>query len=217
MRVVGGMRGSGVGEAAAAPGAEAVVTAEQAACCDGRGAGGRAAVGGNAPAAKAGGGNVVAGADADRGIARIADMGREAVEAEEPDSTQAGQMFRHSFDGRTVWLVTSRFVAKEGYWGDGCRAYDLDAPAAPPREVIDGWVGKAPTGVQANGTATKRLWEPWQTGVSLEITYVPRGHPLGSSYGIQGPNRAHVAPQSKIIPPFCTEVRSGPNWQGPGT
>ena len=62
----------------------------------------------------------------------------------------------------------------------------IRAPAAPPREVIDSWVGTAPTGVQANGTATKRLWEPWQTGVTLEVTYVPRDHPLGTSYGIQG-------------------------------
>jgi len=139
-----------------------------------------------APAAKASGWTEVAEADADPRIAGIVTKGRKAVQEEEPDGTYAGQIFRHRFDGRDVWLVTSRFVAKEGYWGNGCRAYDLDMPDAPPRETLDAWVGSAPTGVQANGSATKRLWEPWQNGVTLEITYVPRNHPLGTSYGIQG-------------------------------
>lgn len=176
----------GLAQAAPAPAPSPLFAAFKAACFNLKGTDGKSAFDKIAPAAKAAGWTEVAEADADPRIASITAKGRKAVQTEEPDGTQSGQIFRHSFDGRTVWLVTSRFVAKDGYWGDGCRAYDLDAPAAPPREVIDGWVGKAPTGVQANGTATKRLWEPWQTGVALEITYVPRGHPLGTSYGIQG-------------------------------
>lgn len=169
-----------------APAPSPLFAAFKAACFNLKSADGKSAFDRVAPAAKAVGWTEVAEADADPRIASITAKGRKAALTEEPDGTYAGQIFRHSFDGRTVWLVTSRFVAKEGYWGNGCRAYDLDAPAAPPREVIDSWVGSAPTGVQANGTATKRLWEPWQTGVSLEITYVPRDHPLGTSYGIQG-------------------------------
>ncbi|MCR5869761.1 MULTISPECIES: hypothetical protein [unclassified Sphingomonas] len=176
----------GMAQAAPAPAPSPLFAAFKAACFNLKSADGESAFDKVGPAAKAAGWTEVTEADADPRIAGIIAKGRTAMQQEEPEAKVAGQLFRHSFDGRTVWLVTSRFVSKEGYWGDGCRAYDLDLPAAPPREVIDGWVGKAPTGVQANGTATKRLWEPWQTGVSLEITYVPRDHPLGTSYGIQG-------------------------------
>ena len=172
--------------AATAPAPSPLFAAFKAACFDLKTADGESAFDKVAPAAKAAGWTEVGEADADPRIAGIVAKGREAMREEEPDAQVSGQLFRHSFAGRTVWLVTSRFVSKEGYWGDGCRAYDLDLPAAPPREEIDGWVGSAPTGVQASGTATKRLWEPWQKGVSLEITYVPRDHPLGTSYGIQG-------------------------------
>ncbi|MFL9841040.1 hypothetical protein ABS767_08715 [Sphingomonas sp. ST-64] len=173
-------------QAAPAPAPSSLFAAFKAACFNLDSEDGKSSFDRVAPAAKAAGWYELAEADADPRIANIVSKGRDAVRAEEPDGTYAGKLFRHSFDGRTVWLVTSRFVAKEGYWGNGCRAYDLDAPAAPARETVDAWVGSAPTGVQANGNATKRLWEPWQTGVSLEITYVPRDHPLGSSYGIQG-------------------------------
>ena len=173
-------------QAAPAPAPSPLFAAFKAACFDLDSKDGVAPYAAIAPAAKAAGWTEVARADADPRVAGILDKGRQAVKEAEPDGTYSDQIFRHSFDGRTVWLITSRFVAKSGIWGNGCRAYDLDMPAAPPREVIDGWVGSAPTGVQANGSATKRLWEPWQTGVSLEITYVPRDHPLGTSYGIQG-------------------------------
>lgn len=125
-------------------------------------------------------------ADADPRVTAIVAKGREAMRKAEPQAKVSGQMFRQRFDGRDVWLATSRIETSKGGWANGCRAYDLDAPAAPPRETLDGWVGTAPTSVQANGDASKRRWEPWQPGVSLEITYVPRGHSLGASYGIQG-------------------------------
>lgn len=172
-------------QAAPVPAPSPLFAAFKAACFDLESEDGASSFDRVAPAAKAAGWTEVAEADADPRIAGIVAKGRDAVRAEEPDGTYAGQMFRHRFDGRDVYLVTSRFVSKEGYWGNGCRAYDLDAPA-PARETVDAWVGSAPTGVQANGTATKRLWEPWKTGVSLEITYVPRDHPLGTSFGIQG-------------------------------
>ncbi len=128
-------------------------------------------------------------AQADPRVVTIIAKGRDAVKREEPNATVFGQLFRHKFDGRDVWLAISRVSFKRDgkkAWANGCRAYDLDAPAAPARETLDAWAGKAPTSVQANGTAARRLWQPWQPGVSLEITYVPRGHPLGASYGIQG-------------------------------
>ena len=141
-------------------------------------------------AATAAGWTEVAEAQADPRVTAIVAKGREAMRKEAPEARVSGQMFRQRFAGRDVWLVTSRIQtgpqSNKGGWANGCRAYDLDAPAAPPREAIDGWVGTAPNTVQANGAAGKRRWEPWQPGVSLEITYVPRGHPLGASYGIQG-------------------------------
>ncbi|MCP3729407.1 hypothetical protein M9978_03105 [Sphingomonas sp. MG17] len=101
----------------------------------------------------------------------------------------SGQLFRHKFDGRDVWLATSRVEfkidGKDG-WANGCRAYDLDAPAAPTTEAVSGWVGKGPSGVTGAGNAAKLHWEPWQDGVTLEITYVPRDNPLGAQFGIQG-------------------------------
>jgi hypothetical protein len=141
---------------------------------------------GIAAAATASGWTEIPEAQADPRVAAIVAKGRDAMRKEEPEAKVSGQMFRQRFEGRDVYLVTSRVQAKAGWWGNGCRAYDLDAPAAPARETLDAWVGKAPTSVQANGNATKRLWEPWQDGVSLEITYVPRDNPLGVTYGIQG-------------------------------
>lgn len=175
-----GMIAATVGTAQALPAPSPLFGAFKAACFnvskfDGVGA-----------AATAAGWAEVAEAQADPRITAIVGKGREAMRKEAPEAKVSGQMFRQRFDGRDVWLVTSRIETGKGGWASGCRAYDLDAPAVPSRETIDGWVGATPNTVQANGTASKRRWEPWQPGVSLEITYVPRGHPLGASYGIQG-------------------------------
>lgn len=128
-------------------------------------------------------------AQADPRIAAIVAKARDAAKRAEPGAIVQGSLFRQSVDGRTAWLAVSRVAfTRDGrkVGATGCRAYDLDAPTAPSRQAIGAWVGAAPTTVAANGTATKRLWSQWQTGASLEITYVPRGHPLGTSYGIQG-------------------------------
>lgn len=128
-------------------------------------------------------------AQADPRIASIVAKARDAAKRAEPGATVSGMLYRQDIDGRTAWLAVSRVAfTRDGrrVGATGCRVYDLDAPVAPSRQAIDAWVGSAPTTVAANGTATKRVWEPWQAGTSLEITYVPRGHPLGSSYGIQG-------------------------------
>lgn len=169
-----------VGTAQANPAPSPLFTAFKAACFDVQ------KFEGVAVAATTAGWTEVAEAQADPRVTAIVAKGREAMRKEAPDAKVSGQMFRQRFDGRDVWLVTSRIETAKGGWASGCRAYDLDAPAAPSREAIDGWVGTAPGTVQANGTASKRRWEPWHPGVSLEITYVPRGHPLGASYGIQG-------------------------------
>lgn len=138
-----------------------------------------------APAAKAAGW-VAASADIDPRIVSIAAKSRAAMAKAQPGATITGTTLRQRVDGRTVWLVTSRVATAKGGFANGCRVYDLDAPAAPPRQTIDAWVGAAPSTVAASGTATKRVWEPWQAGTRLEITYVPRNHPLGASLGIQG-------------------------------
>jgi hypothetical protein len=140
-------------------------------------------------AALAAGWREVAETDADPRIAAIIGKGREAMRKEEPTAKIAGQLFRHKFDGRDVWLATSRVeypVDGKPYWGNGCRAYDLDAPAAVPTRTLSAWVGQPPTGVQGNAGAVKALWEPWRPGTTLEITYVPRDNPLGAQFGIQG-------------------------------
>jgi hypothetical protein len=140
-------------------------------------------------AASAAGWTPVAEQDADPRIAAIVAKGRDAMRKEEPDAKIAGQLFRHKFDGRDVWLATSRVEFKidgKAMWGNGCRAYDLDAPSAVPARTLTGWVGQPPTGVQGNAGAVKTLWEPWHPGVTLEITYVPRDNPLGAQFGIQG-------------------------------
>lgn len=169
-----------VGTAQASPAPSPLFSAFKAACFDVHKFDGIGA------AATAAGWTQVAEAQADPRVTAIAAKGREAMRKAEPQAKVSGQTFRQRFDGRDMYLVTSRIETPKGGWAYGCRAYDLDAPAAPSREAIDGWVGTAPNTVQANGTASKRRWESWQPGVSLEITYVPRGHPLGASYGIQG-------------------------------
>ena len=180
-----GLIAATVGTAQASPAPSPLFGAFKAACFD------VSKFDGIGAAATAAGWTEVAEAQADPRVAAIVAKGREAMRKEAPEAKVSGQMFRQRFDGRDAWLVTSRIETaarsnKGAGWANGCRAYDLDAPAAPSREAIDGWVGTAPDTVQANGTASKRRWEPWQPGVSLEITYVPRGHPLGASYGIQG-------------------------------
>ena len=140
-------------------------------------------------AALAAGWTEVPEAAADPRIAAILAKGKAAMKVEEPEAKLSGQLFRHRFDGRDVWLATSRVEYKidgKDYWGNGCRAYDLDAPAAPTTEAVTGWVGKPPTGIQGSGNAAKASWQPWQDGVTLEITYVPRDNPLGAQFGIQG-------------------------------
>jgi len=175
-----GLIAATVGTAQAMPAPSPLFGAFKAACFD------VSKFDGIGAAATAAGWAEVAEAQADPRVAAIVAKGRDAMRKAEPDAKISGQIFRGRFDGRDVWLTTSSVRTGKGGWANGCRAYDLDAPAAPSREAIDAWVGSAPSTVQANGTASKRRWEPWQPGVSLEITYVPRGHPLGASYGIQG-------------------------------
>lgn len=141
------------------------------------------------PTALAAGWVRVADKDADPRIVRIVTRGNAAATGEQPGAKVTGQLFRHRLDGRDVWLATSRveFQADgKPAWANGCRAYDLDAPSAPTIETASTWVGRAPTGSQSSGNATKLQWSPWQPDTALEITYVPRDNPLGSQFGIQG-------------------------------
>jgi hypothetical protein len=134
----------------------------------------------------------VAETEADPRIVAILAKGRAAIAEEEPDAKSSGELFRHKIDGRDVYLATSRVQfrmdedSEKLAWGNGCRVYDLDMPAAPPTPTATGWVGKPPTGTTTAGSAVKLLWESWQTGVSLEITYVPSDNEFGKNLGVQG-------------------------------
>lgn len=128
-------------------------------------------------------------AQADPRIAAIIARAREAIVTQEPDAKIAGQLFRRKIDGRDVYLATSRVefnVDGNDHGSNGCRAYDLDMPAAPTTATLTGWIGKPPTGAQSAGSAIKLSWQPWHDAVSLEITYVPHDNAFGKSLGVQG-------------------------------
>lgn len=124
--------------------------------------------------------------DADPRIGRLNRTGREAVGDE---GTARGASFRRTLGGRAVFLIVSRYEDRSGFWGNGCRLYDFDAPAALPRATLDGWMGRPSTGEQQlpeNG-GHKHLWEPgWRDGVGIEINHVPASSPFVARFGLSG-------------------------------
>jgi hypothetical protein len=123
--------------------------------------------------------------DADPRIAKLVKLGREEAAA---DGKVAGANFRRTLGGRNIFLILSRFEDSTGFWGSGCRLYDFEATAPLDGPGLEAWMGKPPTAVQVPvpGLA-KRLWEPgWRDGITLEISYVSQGNPLGQQYGLSG-------------------------------
>lgn len=117
-------------------------------------------------------------------IKALLDKGR--AEMGEGDKIQ-GAAFQRTHQGRTVYLILSRAEAKEGYWGNGCRAYDFDAAQPIDMAVVRTWIGKEPTGVQdLGGGLTRNLWEPWISGRTFEANFVPADSPLGKQWGLSG-------------------------------
>lgn len=125
------------------------------------------------------------GETADPRLARIEKLGRDALKGE--GAALSGARFRRTVADRTALLVISRYEDKTGYWGNGCRVYDFDAPRAIEPAVAERWIGKPPTGIQPIGPGgTKHLWEPWVSGRSFELNYIPAGHPIVEQMGLSG-------------------------------
>ena len=123
--------------------------------------------------------------DSDPRVARLVKLGREAAEA---DGKVAGANFRRTVGGRETFLIVSRYEDRSGFWGAGCRLYDFGAAEPLSASALEAWMGKPPTAVEVPAPGlSKRLWEPgWRDGITLEISHVPQGHPLGQQYGLSG-------------------------------
>ena len=118
-------------------------------------------------------------------VARLVKIGRDAVGA---DGKLAGASFRHKLGGRELFLIVSRYEDASGFWGVGCRLYDFAAAAPLDPALLEAWMGKPPTGVEVPAPGLgRRLWEPgWRDGISVEVSHVPPGHPVGESFGLRG-------------------------------
>lgn len=125
------------------------------------------------------------GDDGDPRVARLVKLGLEAADA---DGKIAGANFRRTLGGREVFLIVSRYEDRTGFWGAGCRLYDFEATAPLDGAALEAWMGKAPTHVEAPAPGlSKRLWEPgWRDGISVEISHISQGNPLGEQYGLRG-------------------------------
>lgn len=128
------------------------------------------------------------GEDAHPQLVQLVRKGREAALKDEPGSTVSGAQFSRQLGGRTLWLVTSRFQDKEGYWGNGCRIYDFDAAAPLPLETLVALMGKPNTGsVALPDGNTKHLWEPgWKSGHTVEVVYISGTDPVAQKFGLKG-------------------------------
>lgn len=114
--------------------------------------------------------------------------GREAVLAQEPEAQLSGMQFRRTVGARTVYLVTSRYVDKDGVWSNGCRFYDFARQAPLSGDTLTALMAKAPSGVQplADGNS-KYLWEPgWKNGHSVEASFVTGTDPVSLKFGLKG-------------------------------
>lgn len=124
--------------------------------------------------------------DGDPRIARLVKLGRDAVEK---DGKATGSNFSRTVGGRRIFLIVSRYQDKSGFWGSGCRLYHFEAAAPLDGKLLEAWMGKPPTGVQEPAPGlSKRLWEPsgWGYGITVEISHVPKDHPVGKTYGLSG-------------------------------
>jgi hypothetical protein len=123
--------------------------------------------------------------DGDPRIARLVKLGRDAADA---DGKVAGANFRRTLGGREIFLIVSRYEDNTGFWGAGCRLYDFEAVAPLDGAALEAWMGKPPTHIEAPAPGlSKRLWEPgWRDGITLEISHVSQGNPIGQQYGLSG-------------------------------
>jgi hypothetical protein len=118
----------------------------------------------------------------------LVEKGRAAVVKMEPESKLSGSQYKITVSGRTAYLITSRYVDKDGAWSNGCRVYDFDAVGPIPKATLVKWMKKPPTGEQpmADGNV-KLLWEPgWKTKRSVEASFVTGTDPVSQQFGLKG-------------------------------
>lgn len=127
-------------------------------------------------------------ADAHPNLEALVNKGHEAALAQDPGARLSGSQFRRTVAGRTLFLVTSRYVDKDGAWSNGCRIYDFAATAPLPQGIVTALMGKAPTGIQPlpDGNS-KYLWEPgWKSGHSVEASFSNGTDPVSQKFGLKG-------------------------------
>ena len=125
---------------------------------------------------------------ADEAHPQVAKLNRIGRMAAGTDGTMAGASFRRTMAGRELFLIVSRHEDASGAWGAGCRLYDFAATAPLDGAVLEGWIGRPPTGVVTPSPGvSRRLWETgWRDGLTFEASHVPQGHEIGRVYGLSG-------------------------------
>ena len=119
-------------------------------------------------------------------VERLNKLGRDAIGK---GGTSSGANFRKALNGRTLFLLVTRYDDKSGFWGNGCRMYDFDAVSGIPDADVESWMGRKPTGVVSPAAAVGRklLWEPgWRDGFTVEVNHVPQSSPLREKFGLSG-------------------------------
>lgn len=114
--------------------------------------------------------------------------GRAAVVKMEPESTLSGSQYKITVSGRTAYLISSRYVDKDGAWSNGCRVYDFDAAGPIPKRTLVKWMKRAPTGEQSLPDGhVKLLWEPgWKPYRSVEASFITGTDPVSQQFGLKG-------------------------------
>lgn len=126
--------------------------------------------------------------EAQPNLALLVNKGREAVLQEEPEASLVGSQYRKQVGSRTLWLVTSRYADKDGFWGNGCRVYHFEAAGPLDPAELTVLMGRPNTGtLPLPEGQTKYLWEPgWKSGHSVEVSYVPGNDPQSQKFGLKG-------------------------------
>jgi hypothetical protein len=122
-------------------------------------------------------------ASAEPHLSKLVEIGMRAV----PDGRKTGANFRQALDGRTLYLVLSRYEDTK-IWGNGCRLYDFAAPAPLPESALEAWMKRPSTFRQARpGVLTKSTWQPgWTPEITVEAAYVPPGSGVTERTGLAG-------------------------------
>lgn len=122
-------------------------------------------------------------ATAEPHLSKLVEIGMTAV----PDGRKSGANFRRTIEGRTLYLVLSRYEDSK-IWGNGCRLYDFAAPAELPEPALEAWMKRPSTFRQAQpGVLIKSTWQPgWTPEITIEAAYVPKGSGVTERTGLAG-------------------------------